>query len=137
MIAPLTDEDYNALTDFRYALRKFLRWSRAILVVRGRLTAEQYEALLVLRSSSKQENLTVGKLSERLQVEHHTTVSLINKLVKRNLVVKKTQISDRRVVHLNLTQTGHRLIDELAKIHRGEIRARSPELIDALSRLKK
>jgi DNA-binding MarR family transcriptional regulator len=137
MIAPLTDEDYNALADFRYALRKFLRWSRAILVVRGHLTTEQYEALLVLRSSSNQENLTVGKLSERLQVEHHTTVSLINKLVKRNLVVKKTRISDRRVVHLNLTQTGHRLIDELAKIHRGEIRARSPELIDALSRLRK
>jgi DNA-binding MarR family transcriptional regulator len=137
MTAPLNDEDYQALAAFRYALRKFLRWSRAILAVRGRLTPEQYEVLLVLRSFSNQENLTVGELSERLQVEHHTAVSLINKLARRNLVAKKTRISDRRVVHLNLTPTGNRLIDELAKIHRGEIRARSPEMIDALARLKR
>src|SRR6202007_1349135 len=79
----LRAEDYDALGAFRYAMRKFLRFSKEILTARARLTPEQYEALLAIKTRSGSNGMTVGELSERLQVKHHTAVSLLDKLVAR------------------------------------------------------
>ena len=80
---PLRNEDYEALAGFRYGMRKFLRFSKDELRRHGQLTPEQYEAMLALRAFGTARGLTVGQLSERLQVKHHTAVTLVNKLVER------------------------------------------------------
>jgi DNA-binding MarR family transcriptional regulator len=134
--ANLRPEDYNALGAFRYAMRKFLRFSKEALAA-AKLTTEQYEALLAVKTRSNSEGITVGELSERLQVKHHTTVTLLDKLVARRLVVRRRASEDRRQVHVKLTPRGDSVLARMAAPHRREIRDRSSEMIEALKRLQK
>ena len=132
----LRPEDYDALGAFRYAMRKFLRFSKDALAA-AKVTTEQYEALLAVKTRSNSEGITVGELSERLQVKHHTAVSLLDKLVAHRLVVRRRASEDRRQVHINLTSRGDSVLARMAALHRREIRHRSSEMITALRRLQK
>lgn len=131
----LRPEDYDALGAFRYAMRKFLRFSKDALAA-ATLTTEQYEALLAVKTRSNSNGITVGELSERLQVKHHTAVSLLNKLVARRLVVRRRASEDRRQVYIKLTSRGDSVLARMAALHRREIRHRSSEMITALRRLQ-
>jgi DNA-binding MarR family transcriptional regulator len=133
----LLPEDYNALASFRYALRKFLRFSRRALAEEAQLTPEQYEALLALKAFSGEIGLSISELSERLQVKHHTAVSLVDKLEELQFVRRAQGTADRRQVFVTLTQKGSRVLAKVAALHRREMRTRSPEMIDALLRLQK
>ncbi|MEY2479321.1 MAG: hypothetical protein QOI04_248 [Verrucomicrobiota bacterium] len=133
----LSAADYAALADFRYALRKFLRFSKRLLASKAKLTPEQYEALLALKVLGSTHGVTVGQLSERLQVEHHSAVSLTNKLVEARLVTKQSGLTDRREVRVKLTKAGESLLEPLAAFHREEMRALSPEMIKALTQLRR
>ncbi len=132
----LRAEDYAALGAFRYAMRKFLRFSKDVLATGAKLTPEQYEALLAIKTHSGSTGITVGELSERLQVRHHTAVSLVDKLVMRKLVTRQRAMDDRRQVNVKLTALGSSLLTRAAEIHRREIRHRSSEMIDTLRRLQ-
>jgi DNA-binding MarR family transcriptional regulator len=137
MTEPVTKGEYSALAAFRYAMRKFLRFSKEHLAAQAGMTPEQYEALLALKAFSGGDGLLVGQLSERLQVKHHTAVSLTDKLLAQQLVTKKRGQADRRRVYVKLTRAGSTLLASMAQIHRDELRARSPEMMDALQRLSK
>ena len=135
--ATLAHADYAALAAFRYELRKFLRFSKDFLARRSRLTTEQYEAMLAVKAHSPGERLTIGELSERLQVKHHTTVSLIDGLVARGLLARKRATSDRRQVFVQLTARGQAILEDAAAVHRAEIQGRSPAIVKALRRVQK
>ena len=117
-------------------MRKFLRFSRLTLA-EAELTPEQYEALLALKAFRKPAGLNIRELSEYLQVEHHTAVSLAGKLVARGLIARKPGDADRRQVYLRLTAAGDSLLLLMATLHRREMRTRSVEMIAALVRLEK
>lgn len=136
-IQSLTPEDYDALASFRYAMRKFLSFSRQALAEKGKLTPEQYEALLAVKAFSSANGVTISDLSERMQVKHHTAVGVVDKLEANSLLEREPGVRDRRKVFLKLTPEGSRVLARVAAIHREELRARSPELIEALTRLQK
>ena len=129
-------EDYNALGAFRYAMRKFLRFSKDFLADAG-LTPEQYETLLAIKTRGGAKGLNIRDLSERLQVKHHTAISLVNKLVNRRLLSRQRGLKDRREVVIKLTPRGDATIARLADIHRREMRNRSSEMIEALRQLQR
>jgi DNA-binding MarR family transcriptional regulator len=133
----LTSDDYDALASFRYALRKFLRFSKRALASEANLTPEQYEALLALKAFGPDSGLSVGDLSERLQVKHHTAVGLVDKLEELHFVRREQGVEDRRKVFVRLTAAGSRILAKVAVLHRREMRLRSPEMIEALIRLGK
>ena len=133
----LSPDDYEALAEFRYLLRKFLRFSKDFLSATARLNSEQYEALLAIRAFAAPVGLTISQLSERLQVKHHSAVNIVDRLVGRKLVTREAGKTDRRRRHVQLTAKGEKLIEELAAVHRKEIRGRGPEMIKVLERLKK
>jgi len=132
----LQPDDYEALANFRYAMRKFLSFSRRSLKAEAQLTPEQYEALLALKACSLKGGLTIGQLSERLQVKHHTAVSLVNRMAEVGLVRREAGEDDRRQVFVRMTPAGSRILAQVAVLHRREIRLRSPEMIEALLRLR-
>lgn len=134
---PLKRLEYHNLASLRYALRKFLRFSKDLVGGRARLTPEQYEALLAVKAFSNAQGLTVGELSERVQVKHHTAVSLTDKLAARKLVSKKRSTPDRRYVCVKLTPAGSKLLASLAAGHRREIRKHAAEMIKSLRQLQK
>lgn len=133
----LHSDDYDALASFRYAMRKFLSFSRRALAEEANLTMEQYEVLLALKASSVDTGLSIRELSERLQVKHHSAVSLVDKLEGLQLVRRAQGTADRRQVFVTLTQAGARILAKVAVLHRREMRIRSPEMIEALLRLRK
>src|ERR671934_80143 len=132
-----TPQDYHSMAGLRYVLRKFLRFSKDLLGATAKLTPEQYEALLALKAFSADDGLTVGQLSERVQVKHHTAVSLTDKLAARKLLTKRRGNPDRRYVFVKLTPAGTKLMTSLAASHRREIRRHASQMIDALRQLKK
>ena len=133
----LDSDDYEGLANFRYLLRKFLRFSKDFLRATAGLNPEQYEALLTIKGFAAPVGLTISQLSERLQVKHHSAVNIVDRLVEAKLITRETGKTDRRWRHVQLTAKGEKLIEELAAMHRKEIRERSAELINALERLKK
>lgn len=133
----LLPDDYEALANFRYAMRKFLNFSRRALAAEAGLTPEQYEALLALKAFGGPNGMTIRQLSERLQVKHHTVVSLVDKLERSRFVRREPGVDDRRTVYVSLTTAGSRVLAKVAVLHRREMRVRSPEMIEALVKLRK
>jgi DNA-binding MarR family transcriptional regulator len=136
-MAHLHPDDYDALAEFRYLLRKFLRFSKDLLRNTGDLNPEQYEALLAIKAFASPDGLTISQLSERLQVKHHSAVNIVDRLVEAKLVIREAGETDRRQRHVQLTARGEELIEELATVHRKEMRFRSADMIKTLERLRK
>jgi len=134
-MSPLRPDDYQALAELRYLGRKFLRFSKDLLQEKAGLNPEQYEALLAIKAFPG-EHLTILQLSERLQVKHHSAVNIVDRLVERKLIRRHAGEKDRRERHLELTDKGEKLIEELASVHYRELSNRCDEMIKALNRLK-
>jgi hypothetical protein len=79
----LTAADYQALAEFRYQIRRFLRYSEQA-ARRGGLKPAQHQLLSAIKAHDGQP--TVGELAERMQLRHHSTVGLIDRLVQGGLV---------------------------------------------------
>ena len=77
----------------------------------------------------------IAELAERLQIQHHSAVELVNRLEAGGLVRRERGKQDRREVLLQLTQRGERLLRDLSLYHRTELRLQGPALVDALQRV--
>jgi len=77
----------------------------------------------------------IGELAERLQIQHHSTVELANRLAARGLVKRHQSDGDRREVLLALTTKGDKLLRELSLYHKQELRNAGPDLLRELKRV--
>ena len=116
----LTQSDYTALADFRYALRRFLDFSEKAAREAG-LTPRQHQALLVIKGYRRGEPISVGDLAERLIIHHHSAVELANRLVESGLVVRLQDENDQRRVLLCLTERANACLEELSGAHLDEL----------------
>lgn len=112
--------EFEALSNFRYQLRRFLRFSENITRQSG-VTHLQYLLLLHIKGYPDREWATIGELSERLQAQHHGTVALVSRCEALGLVVRVQGKLDRREVEVHLTPAGEKLINKLARHHRDEL----------------
>lgn len=130
--------EYEALANFRYALRQFMRFSEQAAEKAG-LTPQQHQALLAIMGFPGREQITIGELAERLQIHHHSVVGLVDRLVTQGLVARHQGTIDRRQVYISLSQAGLALLEQLSTAHRDELRQLGPQLrklieqIDSLS----
>src|SRR5688572_7781211 len=74
----LPKADFEALAEFRYRVRQFLRFSEELTREHG-MTPLQYQLLLQIKGFPGREWATVGELAERLQAKHHGVVALISR----------------------------------------------------------
>ena len=117
---PMTQRQYRALADFRYELRRFLRYSEQVARRHG-VTPLQYQLLLQVKGYPGREQATIGQLAERLQAKHHGAVALVSRCEDAGLVARRASEVDRRAVHVELTTKGERLLERLAQLHRNEL----------------
>ncbi|MGE8357152.1 MAG: MarR family transcriptional regulator, partial [Microvirgula sp.] len=75
---PLSKDDFERLADFRYRLRRFLRFSEEQAQAHD-ITPLQYLLLLQIRGFPGREWATVAELAERLQSHHHRVVGLVTR----------------------------------------------------------
>ena len=128
----MTKAEFEALAQFRYQLRRFLRFSEEV-TRRSGVTPLQYQLMLQIKGFPGREWATVVELAERLQAKHHGVVALISRCEKADLVVRKSSRSDLRLVEVQLTGKGERCLERLARQHRAEhLSSRSRFVIPAL-----
>ncbi len=127
----ITLSQYQSLAEFRYQLRRFLHFSEQAARSVG-LEPQQHQLLLTLKGLPVGRTPTVSELAERLQIQHHSTVELINRMVDRNLLVRSRDESDQRKVIIHLTPDGEDVLRKLSLLHRTELRSSGPELVRAL-----
>ena len=124
--AHLDASEYRELAAFRYALRKFMRFSEAAAEKVG-LSAQHYQAMLAL-CASERGSLTINDLAEQLLIRHNSAVGLVDRLTKQGLATREPSPDDQRKVYLRLTAKGARVLARLAEVHREELRRIAPEL---------
>ncbi len=129
----LTDAEYQALADFRFALRGFYAFSEAQAAAAG-LSAQQHQALLAIRGSWG-EGMAIGDLADRLALKPHTVSELIDRMAAAGLVERQRSAADRRRVALMITPRGEKLLGALSAAHRDELRRMRPLLIELLASL--
>ena len=131
---PLTKAEYEALSSFRYELRRFLKFSEEAAESLG-LTPNQHQALLAIKGFPGRDQVTNGELAERLQIKHHSAVGLANRLEAQGLIARKPGDSDKREVWLRLTRRGAALLEKLTAAHQEELDHLVPELTVLFARM--
>jgi DNA-binding MarR family transcriptional regulator len=117
---PFGKADFETLSNFRYQLRRFLRWSEQ-LTRRSGVTNLQYLLMLHIKGFAQREWATIGELAERLQAQQHGVVALVTRCENLGLVERRPGRADGREVEVHLTRKGDRLVDRLARLHRDEL----------------
>jgi DNA-binding MarR family transcriptional regulator len=130
----LTLSDYQALAEFRYQIRKFLHFSEHAVQAAG-LERGQYQLMLAIKGMPEGVRPRIRELANRMQVQHHSAVELVNRLESGGYVKRERAQDDRREVLLALTPKGERVLAELALHHHEELQSAAPSLVAALRKV--
>jgi DNA-binding MarR family transcriptional regulator len=112
-----TDEVTDALLVASRALVAVA--ARSLASVDSDVTLSQYRALVVLASRGPQ---TVGQLADEIGVHASTATRLCDRLVSRRLITRVQGVANRRETHITLSVKGRRLVDDVTKRRRSELR---------------
>jgi DNA-binding MarR family transcriptional regulator len=131
---PLNQAEYAALAEFRYHIRRYLRFMEEKAREAGQ-NPQQYQLILALKGLPRGTGPTVGALAERMQLNHNSTVELVDRCEKRGLVRRTRSGGDRRQVELAITSQGDAFLRKLASAGREELRAVGPVLAQHIQHL--
>lgn len=123
--------DYQILSQFRYLIRCFLEFSEAAAAQSG-LTSRQHQALLAIKGAPTDALPTIGYLAERLRIQHHSAVELVDRLAGAGLIAREPDPADRRRVRLGLTASADLRLRELSSSHLRELQRMRPTLLQIL-----
>src|SRR6478609_10602661 len=98
----LKKRDFEVLSEFRYQIRRFERFSENAVQAEG-ITPLQYLLLLHIKGFPGREWAAVGELAERLQAKPHGVVALVTRCEALDLVRRRQSQSDRRQIEVHLT----------------------------------
>ncbi len=96
------------------------------------LTYPQYSALRYLQSHPR---CTVGELARGLRVSYPSATHMAQRLYQKGLVKKHPLPMDKRVVRLEVTEEGNRVIESVRETQRREVQSALDKL-DASERAK-
>ena len=128
----LARNHYETLAEFRYVLRKFFRFSERAARDEG-ITPQQHQAMLTIKGFPGHIPITVGELAERLQILHHSTVGLVDRLAAEGYIRRVHGRKDKRHVHLRLTGRGATILRKLSESHYEQL----TQLVPGIRRLLK
>ena len=118
----LTKKDFESLSEFRYQMRRFERFSERAAQGEG-ITPQQYLLLLHIKGFPGRAWATVGELADRLQLQAHGAVALVTRCESLDLVERRQSTVDRRQVEVHLRQKGEQVLQRLADLHRAELKS--------------
>ena len=120
--APLTKTEFEALSEFRFQLRRFERFSEDAVQVFD-VTPLQYLLLLHVKGFPGRDFATVGELAERLQAKPHGVVALVTRCEEHGFVERRQGSADRRQIEIHLLAAGEKILRQLAELHRTELQS--------------
>jgi DNA-binding MarR family transcriptional regulator len=119
---PLDKKGLERQSQFRYELRRFLRFGEDVSRASG-VTALQYHLMLHTQGFPGRDWASVGELAERLQTQPHGVLQLVARSEEAGLVRRQSNAQDGRLVEVHLTAKGKRLIGVLAAQHQAQLGA--------------
>ncbi len=111
---------FEALSDFRFRLRSFLRFSEDAARDEG-VTVLQYQLMLHTQGFPDRQWATIGEIAERLQAQPHGVVALVSRCEQAGLVKRRTSTVDRRQVEVHLLPAGRKKLARLAIQHADQL----------------
>ena len=126
--------NFKAMAELRYQIRRFLRFSENAARKAG-IEPQQHQLLLAIRGLPEGLKPTIGVLAERMQLQHHSTVELIDRLVERGLLCRLRSTDDRRQVLVKLTRDGEQFLKTLSLHHLEELLSTGPKFVKILQSL--
>ena len=110
-IGSLAEEAHMDRTDQSLvALRRILRateiYGRKLANAAG-LTAVQFRVLQIV---AERGNCTATEIAHKMRVSQATVTSLVDKLVKRDVVTREKSQTDRRQTHIIITKVGRDIV---------------------------
>src|SRR2546428_4818950 len=123
--------EYQALAQCGFVIRRYLNSGERAARWVG-IEPQQYLGLLALRGLPPEQEPTIRSLAERLQIQHHSTVELVDRMEKRGLFRRERSRRDRRQVYVYVTPRGEKLLSRLVRHRIAELRVSAPELALAL-----
>jgi DNA-binding MarR family transcriptional regulator len=112
--------EYEAIAAFRYAIRRYLRFSEQAARAAG-ITPQQHQLLLAIKGFPNRERATISELADRLQMRQHSMVGLVDRTEAQGLVRREHGVVDRRQVFVSLTADGEQKLRHLVSQHRREL----------------
>lgn len=125
---PIAKAEYEAIAAFRYAIRRFQRFSEQAARHEG-ITPQQHQLLLAIKGYPGREYASVSELADRLQMRQHSMVGLIDRTEAQGLVRREPGVVDRRQVFIHLTPAGEAKLQKLSVQHRRELRTMREALL--------
>ncbi|MGN6676632.1 MAG: MarR family winged helix-turn-helix transcriptional regulator [Streptosporangiaceae bacterium] len=135
-MAELTHADFEKLLEFRVALRQFQHWSEDQARAAG-LTHVQHQLLVAVKGHSGHLPPTVGDLADYMLLRPHSTVELIDRAEAAGLVQREPDSEDGRVVRVQLTSTGERVLQALTQAHLERLHSLAAVLDELVSRTER
>jgi len=130
----ITQQEYRALGELRYLIRRFLQEGDLTAKEAG-LEPQQYLLLLAIRGLPAGQEATISALADRLSLRHHSTVELIDRMEAHGYVKRVRGHEDRRQVLVSLQPRGSRLLERVVAQRIIELRSNGRALVAAISAL--
>jgi DNA-binding MarR family transcriptional regulator len=134
MADEITENEYRALGELRYLIRRFLQEGDVAAKQAG-LEPQQYLLLLAIRGLPAGQEATISTLAERLSLRHHSTVELIDRMEAHGYIRRIRGREDRRQVLVSLQPRGAKLLERVVEQRIIELRANGRALVAAISAL--
>jgi DNA-binding MarR family transcriptional regulator len=122
------------MAELRYQIRRFLRFSENAARQAG-LEPQQQQLMLAVKGLPEGMKPTIRVLAERMQLQHHSVVGLIDRLVERGLMIRLRAADDGRQVLIKLTHSGEQWLSRLAWNHLHELHSFGPTFFAVLQNL--
>lgn len=117
-----TEQEYRELAKFRRRLRTFLFLSEQE-ARRAGITPQQYILLLIVRGHEKYPEVAIGEVAEDLKLQHSTASLLVDRAVKKGLLRRVEDASDRRRALVSLTDRGNQVLDRIMSANQEHLHA--------------
>lgn len=112
--------EYEALAAFRYAIRRFVRFTEEGAREVG-LTPQQHQLLLAIKGQPGKDWAYITEIAEMLQIKHHAAVMLIDRCEKAKWLIRTPDSKDRRQVRVSLTPEGEEVLARLSECNLREL----------------
>jgi DNA-binding MarR family transcriptional regulator len=125
-------ESHERILLWRSSVQSFLHGSKTILKHHG-VNTRAYHAMLEIWAVPNGGGLSVGEIANLIHIAHNSAVGVVDQLCRKGLAVRKRDIDDKRIVHVQLTDSGRMLLAALVDDHLRELNKVSADLRQVFS----
>lgn len=125
----------HTLADFRFELRRFLQFSEGTAIEAG-LQPQQHQLLLQVAGAAQETPVTIAFAAHRLGLKHNSTVELVDRSEREDLIERTADKGDKRRAILRLTRKGRQVLHKLSGDHARELNEMAPRLVRTLRRVQ-